>query len=91
MSAGSDLARPRGKKSLSSHLQSRAGIKGVKTALLRELAPAADFGSPQCLAGAIKSLPLRLVAPRPLEEAISTAGVGALAWLGGEGALSKRA
>jgi predicted flavoprotein YhiN len=33
-----------------------------------------DFADPARLAAAIKSLPLRLVAPRPLEEAISTAG-----------------
>jgi uncharacterized flavoprotein (TIGR03862 family) len=69
-----EVAHPRGARSMSSHLQSRTGLKGVKTALLRELVPAADFANPERLAGAIKSLPLRLVAPRPLEEAISTAG-----------------
>ena len=29
---------------------------------------------PACLAAAIKALPLRLIAPRPLDEAISSAG-----------------
>ncbi len=32
-----EVAHPRGSRSLSSHLQSRAGIKGVKMALLREV------------------------------------------------------
>jgi predicted flavoprotein YhiN len=36
--------------------------------------PKEQFADPVRLAAAIKSLPLRLVAPRPLEEAISTAG-----------------
>jgi len=69
-----ELSRPRGSRSLSSHLQSRTGLKGVKTGLLRELLPAEDFADPARLAAAIKALPLRLVAPRPLAEAISSAG-----------------
>jgi predicted flavoprotein YhiN len=68
------VARPRGSRSLSSHLQSRLGIKGVKTSLLRELVSAQDFAQPKRLGAAIKALPLRLIAPRPLDEAISTAG-----------------
>ncbi len=69
-----ELSRPRGARSLSSHLQSRIGLKGVKTGLLREVLPAEDFADPARLAAAIKALPLRLVAPRPLAEAISSAG-----------------
>jgi uncharacterized flavoprotein (TIGR03862 family) len=69
-----EIAHPRGARSLSSHLQSRVGLKGVKTALLREVLDAEAFADPGCLAAAIKSLSLRLVAPRPLEEAISSAG-----------------
>jgi len=69
-----EIAHPRGSRSMSSHLQSRANIKGVKTGLLRELLPQADFDYPKRLAAAIKSLPLRLSAPRPLDEAISSAG-----------------
>ncbi|HEY6093854.1 MAG TPA: TIGR03862 family flavoprotein, partial [Gallionellaceae bacterium] len=78
---GRDLARvmagvshPRGSRSVSSHLQSRVGLKGVQTALLRECVPAQDFADPLKLAQAIKALPLKLVAPRPLAEAISSAG-----------------
>jgi len=69
-----EIAHPRGSRSMSSHLQSRANIKGVKTGLLRELLPQEDFAHAECLASAIKSLPLRLIAPRPLDEAISSAG-----------------
>lgn len=68
-----EVSHPRGSRSMSSHLQSRVGIKGVKSGLLRECA-AADFSDAARLAAAIKALPLRLVAPRPLEEAISSAG-----------------
>ncbi len=67
-----EVAHPRGARSLSSHLHSRAGLNAVKVALLREvLGVEAD---PARLAAAIKALPLRLIAPRPLIEAISTAG-----------------
>ncbi|MFA7239764.1 MAG: TIGR03862 family flavoprotein [Sulfuricellaceae bacterium] len=68
------LAHPRGSRSMSSHIQSRVGIKGVKMGLLREVLAAQDFADPARLAAAIKALPLRLIAPRPLDEAISSAG-----------------
>lgn len=67
------LARPRGKESLASHLRKRAGLEGVKAALLRECAPE-TLDSPTAMAAAIKALPLQLVATRPLDEAISSAG-----------------
>ena len=69
-----DLSQPRGKKTVATHLQRRAHIEGVKSGLLREIVSKEDFTDPTRLAAAIKSLPLTLVAPRPLEEAISTAG-----------------
>jgi uncharacterized flavoprotein (TIGR03862 family) len=69
-----DLARERGSNSMANQLRRRARIEGVKAGLLRELAPAEAFADPERLAAAIKSLPLRLVAPRPLHEAISSAG-----------------
>ena len=69
-----EVSRPRGSRSISSHLQSRLNIKGVKTGLLRELLAAEDFADPARLAAAIKALPLRLSATRPLDEAISSAG-----------------
>jgi len=68
------VAYPRGSRSMSSHLQSRLGIKGVKAGLLRELVSKEDYSSPARLGSAIKRLPLRLRSPRPLDEAISSAG-----------------
>lgn len=67
------LARPQGKESTANILRKRAGIEGVKAGLLRELAPDA-IKEPALLAHAIKALPLSLLAPRPMEEAISSAG-----------------
>jgi uncharacterized flavoprotein (TIGR03862 family) len=68
------LSRPRGSRSMANHLKRAAGIEGVKAGLLREILPAEDFADPGRLAAAIKALPLRLAAPRPLDEAISSAG-----------------
>jgi uncharacterized flavoprotein (TIGR03862 family) len=68
------LVRPRGSRSLASHLASKVKLKGVKFALLRELLPPAALQDPAQLAAGIKNLPLPLVAPRPLDEAISSAG-----------------
>lgn len=69
-----DIAHPRGSRSMASHLQSRVGIGGVKAGLLRELVPANAYTDPVRLGTAIKALPLRLVTPRPIAEAISSAG-----------------
>jgi hypothetical protein len=69
-----EVARPRGSRSLSSHLHSRLGLKGVKMALLHECLTREELADPAHLAAAIKALPLRLRAPRPLDEAISSAG-----------------
>lgn len=68
------LARGRGAKSWSSFLGSTLGLKGVRAALLRECAPAVAWSQPLALARAIKGLPIVLGTPRPIEEAISTAG-----------------
>ena len=69
-----EVTRPRGARSMSSHLQSRLGIKGVKSGLLRECLGAADFADEARLAAAIKLLPVTLKRPRPIDEAISSAG-----------------
>ncbi|WP_298235145.1 TIGR03862 family flavoprotein [uncultured Azohydromonas sp.] len=72
-----EVARPRGARSLSTHLKSRLHLDGAKAALLHELLPRALFApsaDPAPLAAAIKALPLPLLRPRPIEEAISTAG-----------------
>ena len=69
-----EVSRPRGARSLSSHLQGRLGIKGVKSGLLHECLSKQDFTDPDKLAAAIKRLPVTLRRPRPIDEAISSAG-----------------
>ncbi|QBI05004.1 TIGR03862 family flavoprotein [Pseudoduganella albidiflava] len=69
-----EVARPRGSRSMSSHLQGRLGIKGVKAGLLHECLGKEQFADPVALARALKALPLTLRAPRPIDEAISSAG-----------------
>ncbi|QVQ29405.1 TIGR03862 family flavoprotein [Achromobacter deleyi] len=68
------VTHPRGARSMSSHLQSRLGLTGVKAGLLRECATADDFRDPARLGLRIKTLPLVLTRTRPIDEAISTAG-----------------
>lgn len=65
---------PRGSRSMSSHLKSRLNLDGVKAALLHEVLDKAQYGDPATLARTLKALPLRLAAPRPVAEVISTAG-----------------
>ncbi len=69
-----DLARPRAGRSLAEHLRRHAGIHGAKTALLHECLDAPALQDTARVADALKHLPLRLSRPRPLAEAISTAG-----------------
>ena len=68
------LSRSRGSRSLASHLEKSVNIKGVKAGLLREFVSKEDFSHLQPLAHFIKNLPVPLVAARPLDEAISSAG-----------------
>lgn len=68
------VRHPRGARSLSSHLKGRLGLDGVKAAVLREVLDKAGMEDPQRLAQAIKALPLTVVAARPIDEVISTAG-----------------
>lgn len=68
------LSPPRLKQSLSNYLRKHLGLEGVKAGLLREILTTADFEDKARLAGFIKALPIKLVATRPLDEAISSAG-----------------
>lgn len=68
------LSKPRGSRSMASHLEKAVGIKGVKAGLLREFVPKEEFTNEARLAFYIKNLPVPLVATRPLDEAISSAG-----------------
>jgi len=69
-----EVTRPRGGRSLATHLKSRLGIQGLKLALLHEVLGPHALNEPARLAAALKALPLALGAARPLDEAISTAG-----------------
>lgn len=69
-----EVTHPRGSRSLSSHLQSRLNLKGVRAGLLRECLSKEAFNDMTALATAIKRLPLTVYATRPIDEAISTAG-----------------
>jgi uncharacterized flavoprotein (TIGR03862 family) len=68
------VSHPRGSRSLSAHLKSRLGLDGVKMAVLNEMLDRDTLHDPQRLAQAIKALPITVVAPRPIDEAISSAG-----------------
>jgi uncharacterized flavoprotein (TIGR03862 family) len=68
------LSRSRGSRSMASHLEKTVNLKGVKAGLLREFVPKEDFWNLQPLAHFIKNLPIPLIATRPLDEAISSAG-----------------
>ena len=63
------LSAPRGKDSISNFLRKRLGLTGVKAGLLTRC----EF-IPEQLAHTIKAFPITLLAPRPIDEAISTAG-----------------
>ena len=69
-----ELTKPRAGRSLSEHLRRQVGITGVKAALLYEVLGKACGDHVATLAGTIKRLPLRLIRPRPIAEAISSAG-----------------
>ena len=68
------LGRKRGARSVSSHIEKTVGLKGVKVGLLWEFVARDDFADAKKLSAAIKALPIPLVAPRPIDEAISSAG-----------------
>ena len=69
-----DLARQPAKASFSTRLRKGARLDGVKAALLRECTPDAARWTPEALATRIKQLPVPLLRPRPIAEAISSAG-----------------
>ena len=73
-----EVAHPRGSRSLSSHLKGRLGLEGIKMAILHERLTREAMHQSAQLAAAIKALPIALAAPRPIDEAISSAG--GVAW-----------
>ncbi|NBS09075.1 MAG: aminoacetone oxidase family FAD-binding enzyme, partial [Betaproteobacteria bacterium] len=69
-----EVAHPRGSRTLSSHLHSRVGLTKLHTALLHEVLAKETLSNPATLAQAMGHLPITLHAPRPIAEAISSAG-----------------
>ena len=69
-----EVRHPRGSRSLSSHLKSRLNLDGIKAAMLYEMLGKDAIGDPVQLAAGIKALPVRVMATRPIDEAISSAG-----------------
>ncbi len=69
-----ETSRARGPRSLSTHLKSRLGIQGIKMALLHECLQPDELADAAVLAARLKALPITLTRPRPIDEAISTAG-----------------
>ena len=69
-----EVRHPRGTRSLSSHLKSRLGLDGIKMGILYEQLGKERMADPLLLAAAIKALPITVIATRPIDEAISSAG-----------------
>ncbi len=68
------LHRGQGGKSLGSFLKSQFSLQGAKSALLNERLSHEALRDTAQLAAALKALPIVLQAPRPIDEAISSAG-----------------
>ncbi|MEO0822964.1 MAG: TIGR03862 family flavoprotein [Pseudomonadota bacterium] len=82
------LSRPRGKASLASVLRKGLKIDPARRALLMEFARPLP-AEPEALAARLKALAVRHDGPRPMDEAISTAG--GVAWEALDEALMLRA
>ena len=72
--AAERLAQPRAGRTLAAVLERRLGLDAAKRSLLRECAPPEVLQDAVALAAAVKALPVWLYAPRPIAEAISSAG-----------------
>lgn len=83
------LTKPQGKQSLSNFLRKQINLKDIKMGLVRELAPT-YLQDIKKLANKLKALPLTLTKPRPIAEAISSAGGICLSELNNQLMLKKR-
>lgn len=68
------LSRPRGRRSFGEHLRRQAGLDALKAALVFEVLGKTAGQDLVATARTIKRLPLLLRRPRPIAEAISSAG-----------------
>lgn len=83
------LSKPRGSQSISNFLRKQLNLQGVKLGLVRELQADALQDLP-LLATTLKALPITVTKPRPIAEAISSAGGVAFSELTGQLMLKKR-
>jgi uncharacterized flavoprotein (TIGR03862 family) len=83
------LTRPRNGRSLSDILRRLFMLSSVKTGLIYELAERTQLADADYLAKVLKQLPLSLKSPRPIAEAISSAGGVTLPQLDGQLMLNK--
>jgi uncharacterized flavoprotein (TIGR03862 family) len=83
------LTRPRNGRSLSDILRRLFVLSAVKTGLIYELADRTQLADADYLAKVLKQLPLSLRSPRPIAEAISSAGGVTLPQLDGQLMLNK--
>jgi len=67
------LSKPRGKDSQTNHMRKALKLEPIKIALMREVMPKLPQEA-QALAKIVKSLSITTLRPRPIDEAISTAG-----------------
>jgi uncharacterized flavoprotein (TIGR03862 family) len=68
------LNKPRGKSSTAQFWRRQLKLEGVKAGLVREILRNDTLNSSELVAQTLKNLPLILLAPRPIDEAISSAG-----------------
>lgn len=68
------LSKPRGKLSVTQFWRKQIGLEGVKAGLIREFLPIEFLNSAEKITDMLKNLPLTAIAPRPIDEAISSAG-----------------
>jgi uncharacterized flavoprotein (TIGR03862 family) len=68
------LNKPRGKLSVAQFWRRQINLEGIKAGLLREVLSIEELNSPELVAQTLKRLPLNLISPRPIDEAISSAG-----------------
>lgn len=68
------LTKSRGKLSTAQFWRKQIGLEGAKAGLVREVLPVDLLSSPENVCRILKNLPLIAIAPRPLDEAISSAG-----------------
>ncbi len=68
------LSKSRGKLSTAQFWRRQLGLEGVKAGLVREILSVDDLNSSELVAHTLKKFPVILLSPRPLDEAISSAG-----------------